>query len=122
MPIPNIDTDPSGCTILEFQDAPVVPSETDHMKTLASMIVVSVVAMSLTGCNNNRVTYKSVTSDLTPELQATAQTPREFHNDFAVMANTNLRGFWDDLARVFYTDHPSRLSPYPITYTGGNPR
>ena len=29
---------------------------------------------------------------------------------------------FDDLGRAFYTDHPSRLSPYPVTYTSGNPR
>jgi hypothetical protein len=91
------------------------------MKTFASVCVVTIAAL-LTGCNNDKVSYKDVTSDLTPELQSTAQTPREFHNDFATAANQNLRMFWDDLARTFYTDHPSRLSPYPITYTGGHPR
>ena len=42
--------------------------------------------------------------------------------NMAVAFNQNDRMFYDDLGRAFYTDHPTRLSPYPITYTSGNPR
>jgi hypothetical protein len=91
------------------------------MKTIG-LFALTLAAATFAGCDNNKVTYKDVTSDLTPELQSTAQTPREFHNDFATAANQNLRMFWDDVARAFYTEHPSRLSSYPITYTGGHPR
>ena len=41
--------------------------------------------------------------------------------NMAVISNQNLRMFWGDLGRVWFFDRPSRLSPYDIISTGGQP-
>jgi len=93
------------------------------MKTSACLISVAVLAVGVVGCDSNKnVSYKHITSHLTPELQGLAERPVDDHNAFAVSSNQNLRMFWDDVGRSLYLDQPSRLSPYPITYTSGQPR
>ena len=51
-----------------------------------------------------------------------ALTNAEARNSRAVMRDQNYRMISDDWNRMWYTDHPSRLSPFPVTYTSGNPR
>ncbi len=79
-------------------------------------------AAGLAGCAKNNVSVSAIRGDLTPELRGTAETGNEGDNAAATYANMQSRMFMDDIARTFYWDHPSRLSPYPITYTSGNPR
>jgi hypothetical protein len=92
------------------------------MKIAIRMFCAGLAAAALAGCANKKVTYGDVTGNPSPELQSLTQTPKEYHNDFALSSSTNLRMFWDDLAHVFYSNSPSRLSPFPITTTGGQPR
>ena len=93
------------------------------MKTPACLISAAALAVWLTGCNSDRdVSYKHITGDLTPELKGLEERPVDDHNAFAISSNTNLRMFWDDIGRSLYLDTPSRLSPYPIINTTGQPR
>jgi len=41
--------------------------------------------------------------------------------DWAVDRDQDMRSAWSDMGRFWLTDKPSRLSPYPIMPTGGNP-
>ena len=50
-----------------------------------------------------------------------SQRPVDQHTDLAVTNNQNLRMFNDDIGRVFYTNHASTLSPYPVTNLSGSP-
>lgn len=91
--------------------------------------VLSVVALvAAPGCSSTakdpttNVSYGALTSDLTPELRATTERPVDVDRHLAVMKNANWKSFWNDLGRTFYTDHPSRLSPYPIGSLSGVPR
>ena len=40
--------------------------------------------------------------------------------NMAMNANQDTRGIWDDLGRLWLTDRPTKLSPYPIMGTSGN--
>lgn len=62
-----------------------------------------------------------VNAHLTPELFDTADTFDEARADTAMNNNQNLRGLQDDWARFWLLDDPSKLSPYPIMPTSGNP-
>ena len=64
---------------------------------------------------------KTINRNLTPELFNTAETRDEADWHFAANANSDLRGLQNDWSRFWLTDTPSRLSPYPITPTGGQP-
>ncbi|MFN5496448.1 MAG: hypothetical protein ACK5WD_03580 [bacterium] len=79
--------------------------------------------LALGGCQSdpNKVDLKSITGDLTPELQATAERPVDMDVNWAVNADQDLRGVWNDLGRFWLTDRPSALSPYPIMPTSGQP-
>jgi hypothetical protein len=93
------------------------------MKTPVTLIAMPVLALWLGGCNDNdHVSWKDVTSDLTPEMHGVAERDEDNHNAFSVAQNQNIRMISDDLDRVFLLDHPSRLSPFPITFTSGQPR
>jgi len=93
------------------------------MKTSACLISFAALAVCLSGCNSDRdVSYKHITGHLTPELKGLAERPVDDHNAFAIASNEDLRMFWDDIGRSLYTDQPTRLSPFPITYTSGQPR
>jgi hypothetical protein len=64
---------------------------------------------------------KTVNRNLTPELFNTAETHEQADWHFAVNANDDLRGLRNDWGRFWLTDSPSKLSPYPIQSTGGQP-
>lgn len=64
---------------------------------------------------------KTINRNLTPELFNTAETHDEADWHFAANANDNLRSLRSDWGRFWLTDSPSKLSPYPITPTGGQP-
>jgi hypothetical protein len=55
-------------------------------------------------------------------LQSQAERPSDIDRNLAVNFDTNGRMIWNDLGRVFYTDRPSMLSPFPLVPTGGQPR
>ena len=96
--------------------------------TKAATTAVAVVTGSLLlvgllgGCAQDDVSFRSIRFNLSPELASTADRPDDIERHLAVMSDLNMRSFWDDVQRVWYVDHPSRLSPYPIISTSGNPR
>jgi hypothetical protein len=95
------------------------------MKLALPMTVLALLTVALAGCKTgegNDVSYKAISHDLTPELRGLEQRPIDIDAHIAYMANANWRMMSDDLGRVFYTDHPSRLTPFPMTKTSGQPR
>ena len=79
----------------------------------------------LTGCHSTRheqTDFTSVALNLTPDVQTLTERPIDINASMAIARDHNLRMFSEDIGRVFFVDHPSRLSPYPITYTSGQPR
>ena len=93
------------------------------IRRLLSVTALSLFALSLTACSGGGGTsYGAISGDLTPELRGTAERPIDIDRHYAVMRNNNYRMAADDWIRMWYLDHPSRLSPFPITYTSGQPR
>ncbi|MBI1302244.1 MAG: hypothetical protein GC172_00370 [Phycisphaera sp.] len=94
------------------------------MRRTTGLASVSVAALllALGGCaaDPERTDLKSITSNLTPELQATAERPVDIDVNWAVNADQDLRGAWNDLGRFWLTNRPRSLSNYPIMSTGGN--
>lgn len=87
-----------------------------------SLLAVTLLA-GVAGCNNpNDVSFNSVKSNLTPELQGMAERPVDVDRNMAVVGNQNLRMFWGDLGRLFFFDEPSPLSPWTAINTGGQPQ
>ena len=95
-----------------------------HKDVTSGMACLLIAVGLLGGCASdpNDVSYKAIRGNLSPELAATADRSDDIDRHMAVMEDLNMRSFWDDMSRTFYIDHPSRLSPYPIRYTSGNPR
>jgi hypothetical protein len=95
------------------------------MKRVFFLTASLMLAAALAGCktgDGSSVSYKAISHDPTPELRGLEQRPIDIDAHLAYMINHNWRMMSDDLGRVFYTDHPSRLSPFPITMTSGQPR
>jgi hypothetical protein len=91
-------------------------------RTVPSAILAAI-ALGVAGCSGGDATsFNSVKGDLTPELQGAVDRPIDVSANMAYTNNMDARSFWDDIGRVFYTDHASKLSPYPILMTSGNPR
>ena len=75
--------------------------------------------LSLIGCApTNR---NDIVTNLTPELQGLHERPSDVYGNMAVTHNSNIRMISDDLGRVFMTNRPSTLSPFPIITYSGNP-
>jgi len=92
------------------------------MKRIALFMAPVTLALVLSGCHNpNDVSYGGITGNLSPEMAGLSQRPVDQHTDLAVTNNQNLRMFNDDIGRVFYTNHSSTLSPYPVTNLSGSP-
>ena len=97
------------------------------MRILAGLILGALGGAVLVACSSSPsspydVSFDAIRGDLTPELRAMTGRLVDEQRNMAVAFNQNGRMFYDDLGRAFYTDHPTRLSPYPITYTSGHPR
>jgi len=95
------------------------------MKRASSYITVGsaiLAASAFIGCSSNDVSTNAILSNLTPELLGLNERPIDIKSHMAVTGNVELREMWGDLGRAVYIDHPSRLSPYPIVYTSGQPR
>ncbi len=96
------------------------------MRIFAGLILGALSGAVLVGCSSPSspydVSFDAIRGDLTPELRAMTDRLVDEQRNMAVAYNQEKRMLFDDLGRAFYTDHPSRLSPYPITYTSGNPR
>ena len=71
--------------------------------------------------SDTRTDLATLEHNLSPELYNTAQTRDEAYMDWAVNRDQDLRGAWSDLGRMWLTDKPRPLSPYPVMQTNGNP-
>ena len=95
--------------------------------TAAIVLTIGASFASLTGCKapDPDAKYKtdldSLSKNLSPELANTAQSHDESRMDWVVNRDQDLRSAWSDMGRVWLTDKPSSLSPYPIMDTAGNP-
>ena len=77
-----------------------------------------------TGCGQKQenVSYKKISRNLTPELSTLSERKIDVDRHVQETNNQNMRMFVEDWGRSFYTDAPSRLSPFPITNPTGVPR
>ncbi len=93
-------------------------------RTTAFIVLSSAAAVfALTGCKADpyATDYNSIKSNLTPELTGLSERQVDREINWAQNANQDLRAATDDWGRLWLTDQPSRLSPYPIMSTSGNP-
>ncbi len=91
-------------------------------KILGTTLLVSFATIA--GCSSSNpydVSFNSITRDLTPELQGINERPVDIDVNMAVVSNQNIRMMWGDLGRAMLFDKPSRLSPYDIIATSGQP-
>ena len=92
------------------------------MKRSALAIIALVAFASSLGCYKpDNVSYKAITSNLSPEMATLSERQYDQHTNLAITDNLNLRMFNGDLGRVFYTNRSSTLSPYPIPNLSGVP-
>lgn len=66
----------------------------------------------LTGCATS--VEQEVLANPTPELASYDKTEREIQLQMSETHWVNLRGAREDLGKLFLTDRPSRLAPYPL--------
>ena len=94
------------------------------MKTATGLAALCVLAAALAGCSSSGgdTSYGAISGNLTPDLQGLAERPIDADSHMAYGWNTQWRTMYEDLGRAWFTDHPSRLSPFPIAYTSGMPR
>ena len=83
----------------------------------------AVAVIGLAGCSSDPtdVSFDAITSDLTPHLLGLTERDVDADRNIAVISNQNYRMMWSDLGRAFLWDRPSRLSPYDIISTSGQP-
>ncbi len=88
-----------------------------------TMISILASAFATVGCTSDKFhTWDYIKGDLTPELAGISETHMDQQRDLAVVRNVDWRAFSDDWGRVFLTDQPTQLTPYPVVNTGGNPQ
>lgn len=75
---------------------------------LAGALVVG--AGLLSGCGSGDARLDAVRADPSPNIDTLYQRPADVENAMTVTFDENGRMFWQDLGRVFMTDHPSRLT------------
>lgn len=68
----------------------------------------------LTGCSSNSA--HAFRSNPTTQMDARGQTTDEVANTLAITTDTNYRNINNDLGRLFFSDHPSRLTNGPKPY------
>jgi len=63
------------------------------------------------GGESKASSFDSISGDLTPEMRTLGERPEDVEGHLAYTFNHEDRMLQGDLGRVFYTDHPTRLSP-----------
>ena len=86
-------------------------------KLILSMALLMLVT-ALSGCYAKR---NSLYRNPTPELDGIQERYVDVRRNWAITDNANKRMFINDLGRTWYTNHPSRLTPYPTLSYTGNP-
>ena len=88
----------------------------------SSCLLLAVAAAGLGGCaSSDDVSFNAIKGDLTPHIVGLTERDVDIERNMAVVGNQNLRMFWGDLGRMWLFDRPSRLSPYDIISTSGQP-
>lgn len=90
----------------------------------AASVTAAASLLALGGCSSpdpSDVSFDAITSDLTPHLVGVTERDVDIDRNIAVITNQNDRMLWGDLGRMFLWDRPSRLSPYDIISTSGQP-
>jgi len=67
------------------------------------------------------VSFSALRSNPTPELSGMHERDVDMQRNLSVNTNQTTRMFWSDLGRMWLTDEPSPLTPYPVINTTGNP-
>ena len=88
---------------------------------LSVATLTAIVSTGLAGCGTS-TSFSAIAGDLTPNLASTVERPIDMDRNRAVTMDQDWRSAVDDIGRVLYTDHPSRLSPFPIISTRQSPR
>ena len=86
---------------------------------IALLSLVALMMVSLLGCVSSD--RNDILANLTPELYGLHERPSDVARNWAVTDNANLRMIADDLGRMWMTNQPSHLSPFPIMTYSGNP-
>ena len=84
---------------------------------LSLVALTAVASAGLAGCESQATSFSSISGNLTPNLASTIERPIDMDRNRALTVNMDWRSAVDDVGRVLYTDHPSRLSPFPIAST-----
>lgn len=94
------------------------------MKSIIGLTVLAGSVLLASGCatNPNDVSFRALKREPAPELFSTTERVSDAERHLAINVDTNWRLFWDDLARASLQDQPSKLSPFPIMSTSGQPR
>jgi len=99
------------------------------MRSLASFAVavapLAVLAtLTLGGCKSDPydVSFDAIKRNPSPELMTLNERAIDVDRNMHITRDQNLRAMWNDLGRVFLTDHPSALSPYNVYATSGQRR
>ncbi len=88
----------------------------------SSCLLLAVTTVGLGGCSSpDDVSFNAIKGDLTPHIVGLTERDVDIELNMAVVGNQNLRMFWGDLGRMWLFDRPSRLSPYDIISTSGQP-
>jgi len=89
----------------------------------SSCLLLAVASLGLGGCSSSPddVSFNAIKGDLTPHIVGLTERDVDIELNMAVVGNQNLRMFWGDLGRIWLFDRPSRLSPYDIISTSGQP-
>lgn len=90
---------------------------------IAFALVATLSAAALAGCESSSgaYSYSNIARNITPEMSTLTERPVDVDRHIAVNNNQNLRMMNNDWGRIFYTHQPSRLSPYPVYGTSGQP-
>ncbi len=87
-----------------------------------SSCLLLVATIGLGGCaSSSDVSFNAIKGDLTPHIVGLTERDVDIERNMAVVGNQNLRMFWGDVGRIWLFDRPSRLSPYDIISTSGQP-
>lgn len=79
-------------------------------RSLAIITGVAALAALLSGCSSGDARLDAVRADPSPNIDTLYQRPADVQNSMTVTFDENGRMFWQDMGRVFMTDHPSRLT------------
>ncbi len=91
-----------------------------HLMRLGFAAVALTGLVALGGCSetrsngSERITARSVRSDMSPELESIGESHQSRMNRYARVNNTNARQIHDDWDTIWLMDKPSQMSRYPI--------